>query len=209
MPLELPALLARAGLTTAQRRACLTIAAIARADWSRLQAVLADARAHEVPRAVLEETLLQATLFCGFPRTVSAFEVLNRGWPVPTPPAGGALPAAAQAAAGSDLFATIYRHNDAAVRTMLAGCHGEFLAFVIEAAYGRILSRPGLPPLDRELLAVAALAALDQLPQLIAHGRGALHFGAGREALHEAILCGTGVRSTAADLLRRCGGGPD
>jgi AhpD family alkylhydroperoxidase len=70
---------------------------------------------------------------------------------------------------------------------MLATFHGELHAFVLDVAYGRILSRPALPPRDRELLAVAALAALQQTPQLVAHGRGAIHFGADPAALREAL----------------------
>ena len=53
---------------------------------------------------------------------------------------------------------------------MLASFHREFHDFVLEAAYGRILTRPGLDAGTRELLAVTALASLDQKPQLTGSG---------------------------------------
>lgn len=159
------------------------IAAIWRGDWPTFAAATAALRAAAVPRSDLEETLLQAVLFSGFPRVVTAFEELGKHWPTTTSPSGGALPPEQQAGAGDALFTAIYQRNDAAVRTMLRNCHGEFHDFVLEAAYGRILSRPGLPPLDRELLACAVLAAQAQKRQFVAHARGAMHFGATRDAL--------------------------
>jgi AhpD family alkylhydroperoxidase len=127
-------------------------------------------------------------LFCGFPRVVTAFEQLGQAWPVPEPPHGGGLPAGERTAAGHALFAAIYGKNDAPVRAMLRRCHGEFHDFVLEAAYGRILARPGLPPHTRELLAVAALAAQGQERQFVAHARGALGFGSTRDELREVLV---------------------
>ena len=39
----------------------------------------------------------------------------------------------------------------------------------------------------RELIAVGALAAMDQVPQLVAHARGALAFGAAPAEVREAL----------------------
>jgi alkylhydroperoxidase/carboxymuconolactone decarboxylase family protein YurZ len=181
---------------------CAGIVAAGRADLDGLQRTLQAARAAALPRAQFEEMLLQAVLFFGFPRVVSAFEVCNRAWPAATPPAGGALPMERQAAAGRELFAAIYGGNDAAVRGMLASFHREFHDFVLEAAYGRILTRPSLDAGTRELLAVAALASLDQKPQLVAHARGALRFGRTRIEVGAAIRCGAADAAHADVLLR-------
>jgi alkylhydroperoxidase/carboxymuconolactone decarboxylase family protein YurZ len=181
---------------------CRTIVAAGRGDWDGLHTTLQSASTAAMPRAAFEETLLQAVLFFGFPRVVSAFEVLNRAWPAATPPSGGSLPRERQAAAGRELFAAIYDSNDAAVRAMLASFHREFHDFVLEAAYGRILTRPGLDPGTRELLAVAALASLDQKPQLVAHARGALRFGRSRTEVAAAIGCGASDPKQAEGLLR-------
>lgn len=181
-------LLARDGLPAADRLLVLAAVAIWRAEWPRLQQTAAAAMQLGRPRADLEETLLQAVLFCGFPRVVTAFEQLGAVWPVTEPPRGGALPVAEQPVAGAALFAGIYGRNEGAVRTMLRNCHAEFHDFVLQAAYGRILTRPHLDPRRRELIAVAVLAAQDQVRQFAGHARGAMHFGATGEQLREALI---------------------
>lgn len=191
--------LLRPGLPVADRLLAITGAAVWFADWPRLAAAATAARERDVPRADLEEALLQAVLFCGFPRVVTAFEQLNTAWPIATPPSGGTVPEADRATAGRALFAAIYGKNDAAVRAMLASFHGEFHDFVLEAAYGRILARHGLSPLRRELLAVAFLAAQDQPRQFVAHARGALAFGADRTQLREILTTVLRGDEAAAD----------
>ena len=163
-----------------------------------MQACAESARGRGDARADFEETLLQAVLFCGFPRVVTAFETLSAAWPVATAPAGGALPQAEQAAAGQALFAGIYGQNTAAVDAMLRGFHADFHAFVFEVAYGRILTRPRLSARERELLAVGLLAAQDQVRQFAGHARGALHFGANRTELREVVVSALG-ETTAVD----------
>lgn len=185
--MDIDPLLARPGLPPPMRRLVLAIAAIWRGDWPALRAIAAHARDHGQPRAELEEVLLQAVLFCGFPRVVTAFGEFDATWPTTEPPAGGALPRAEQAGAGRRLFAAIYGRNDEVVRTMLQKHHGELHDFVLDAAYGRILTRPGLSPHARELLATAALAAQDQVRQFVAHARGAIHFGSSTAELAEVL----------------------
>lgn len=204
--MDLARLLARPGLMPELRHACVATAAIAAADWPRLRATLTAAATAGLPRPVFAETLLQATLFFGFPRTVTAFATMASAWPAAaaagvTDPGG--LPPERRADAGRELFTAIYGANAEPVRGMLASFHPEFHDFVLEAAYGRILTRPELGPRQRELLAVTALAALDQIPQLIAHARGARHFGAGRDEVREALVCALGDGPELAPILAR------
>ncbi len=180
-------LLARPGLPAADRLRIGAAIAIWRGDWPALRAWAEAARDRQRPRADFEEVLLQAVLFCGFPRVVTAFEHLAAAWPAPVPPAGGALPTAEQRAAGERLFAAIYGANTAAVDAMLRGCHAEFHDFVLSTAYGRILTRPHLDPRARELVAVALLAVMDQPRQFTGHARGARHFGVTATELREAL----------------------
>jgi 4-carboxymuconolactone decarboxylase len=196
-------LLRRDGLPPPIRLMVLALASVWRGDWGRLRECAQHAMAQRQPRQDFEETLLQAVLFAGFPRAVTAFEVLAEAWPATAPPTGGALPPAEQAAAGQALFAAIYGRNEAAVHTMLRGFHGEFHDFVLESAYGRVLSRPGLTPRVRELLATGVLAAQDQLPQFVGHARGALHFGATRIELQEVLVTVLGSLEQAESWLRR------
>lgn len=200
--MDLALALQRPGLDARTRLLTIAVAAIGPADWTTFTATAAAART-AMPRADFEEMLLQATLFFGFPRTVTAFEQLESAWPAAAPPQGGEVPVDERPRKGRELFAAIYGKNDAAVRARLLSFHAAFHDFVLEAAYGRILSRAGLDPRMRELLAVAALAALQQTPQLIAHARGALAFGADRPAVREAIWSGLRDDAAADALLRR------
>ena len=181
-------LLLRTGLSPSTRLLVIASVAAWRGDQDRLGECARCARELGQPRQDFEEALLQTVLFAGFPRAVTAFETLNRVWPADPAPTGGGLPRSEQLAAGNALFAAIYGHNDAAVHAMLRGFHAEFHDFVLEAAYGRILARPGLPPLVRETMAIAVLAAQDQARQFVAHARGAAHFGASKAELREALV---------------------
>lgn len=154
-------------------------------------------------REALEETLLQAVLFCGFPRVINASRVLHENWPPAAPPAGGGLPVEQQRAAGEALFASIYRDNSGAVRDMLLSYHRELHDFVLDTAYGRILTRPGLEPMIRELLAVGVLALTGQVPQMVAHGRGARNWGATAEELRETVYTTTRSEALAATFTNK------
>jgi alkylhydroperoxidase/carboxymuconolactone decarboxylase family protein YurZ len=193
----------RDGLSPDVQAAILIQIAAWRGDADRLGALVEGARARGMARALLEEVLLQGVLYYGFPRSISAFDVTAQRWPPASPPRGGALAAREQGAAGRALFAAIYGRNAAQVEAMLGRHHEELRAFVLEVAYGRVLTRPGLPPRTRELIATGLLAAMEQVPQLVAHGRGALHFGATAGEVGAAIATGTGDEARAAPLLRR------
>ncbi len=144
-------------------------------------------RQQQLHRADLEETLLQGVLFYGFPRSVTAFGILEEHWPRAEDSAPGTLPRERWETAGRELFDAIYDRNADAVHAMLRHYHVDFHDFVLESAYGRVLARPGLTAREREILACATLAAMEQIPQMVAHGRGARRFGASSEELREAL----------------------
>jgi AhpD family alkylhydroperoxidase len=196
--MQLASLLARDGLDRETRILIGVAVATWHADWPQLVAWLEIAQHETRPRTGVEETLLQCVLFCGFPRVITAFEHLSKAWPASAAPTGGSLPDHERQAAGSALFQAIYGKNDDAVRAMLCSYHEELHDFVLEAAYGRILTRPKLPAKQRELIAVAVLAAQGQKRQFAGHARGASHLGASREELHEAVVTALGTTSQHA-----------
>lgn len=185
--MDIESLLGEAGLTAPERALLGAAVAVQRGAWPRFRDWLDAGRARGLRRADVEEALLQCVLFCGFPRTLTAFTELAEHWPTAAPPAGGGLPPSEQATAGRALFARIYGRHDETVRRRLQELHGELHDFVLESAYGRILSRPGLPARTRELLAVALLAAQDQRPQFVSHAYGARTCGADDAALEAAV----------------------
>jgi 4-carboxymuconolactone decarboxylase len=60
----------------------------------------------------------------------------------------------------------------------MAGFHPDLADWILADGYGRVLSRPGLPIRERELIVVAVLSALKLPKQLDSHVRGALRVGA-------------------------------
>ena len=135
-------------------------ASLAAPDWPRFEAAVSLAKELGHDRTLVTECLLQATLFFGFPRVVSAFERLTACWPSAPSPNDARVPEPDRPDRGRELFDAIYGSNAGAVHDMLASFHPEFHDFVLESAYGRILSRSPLTPRQRELCAVGALAAL-------------------------------------------------
>ncbi len=200
---DLESLLKREGLPPDERLLVKIQACLWHGDHAVFEACLRVCRDHGVGRDQVEEMLLQAVLFCGFPRIVNAFRVLQDNWSITTAPTGGGLPESERRQAGLDLFEAIYGDNADDVQAMLRGYHEELHDFVLDTAYGRILCRPGLEPRVRELAATGILALTGQVPQMLAHGRGARKFGATDEQLYEAIYTATENEEISDKLVRR------
>ena len=134
------------------------------------------------------EALLQVHVFAGFPRGVEAYAVLEAQGGLGSS-LGEEDPASPEErrARGAQLFERIYAADAPAVRAMLERQHPEYAGWVLEHAYGRVMTRPGLDARLRELLAVCALAALGQERQLASHVRGTLRCGGTREELDGAL----------------------
>ena len=151
--------------------------AIVLGDWDAARAEL-DAAGPDGTDRAWREAVLQTHLFAGFPRLVQALAELGEagglGVPAPEELEGDAPPVGR----GEALFERIYAGGAARVRDAIAGQHADVERWVLEHAYARVLSRPGLDARTRELRAVAALAALGQDRQLAGHARGALRCGA-------------------------------
>ena len=143
----------------------------------------------------IREAVLQSFLFAGYPRAIHAFEILDevleeRGLRAEhltdrTPPRAGVK--AFFRRRGRELFQEIYRHDTDAVVDRIGRFHPEFMDWIIEDAYGKVLSRPHLDLKTREIMSVALLTALRLPRQLTPHMRGALRAGAKPRELRAAI----------------------
>lgn len=64
----------------------------------------------------------------------------------------------------------------------------EFQQFVTEYCWGAAWTRDGLPPRDRSLLNLGMLTALNRIPELKVHIRGAVNNGLERSEIAEALF---------------------
>lgn len=134
------------------------------------------------------EALLQVHVFAGIPRGVEAYAVLEaQGGLGSSEGESEHASESERLARGETFFRRIYEKDAPAVRGMLERQHPDFARWVLLHAYGSVLTRPGLEPRLRELLAVCALAALGQERQLASHVRGTLRCGGTRADLEQAL----------------------
>jgi len=146
-------------------------------DVDRARAVLREGRRLDDP--AFREMLLMLHLFAGVPRTLEACALVVEESPSVLPPPPEELRREGdEVARGWRAFEGVYGDRATAVHDRLQAFHGDLAHWIIAHAYGRVLGRPGLEFVDRELLAVAGLVALGTELQLESHARGALRAGA-------------------------------
>ena len=174
-------------LSDHDRRVARVFTAVVLGRWDALRELRETAPDGE-PDRDWREAVLQAHVFAGFPRVVEAYAVLAACGGLGEVEPDEVLAEDEQPARGRELFERIYRDHSDRIRDMLRGGHPDFAAWIEGHAYGRVLSRPGLSADRRELLAVAALAALGQEKQLASHARGSLRCGAEPDDVREVLL---------------------
>jgi 4-carboxymuconolactone decarboxylase len=81
----------------------------------------------------------------------------------------------------------VYGEQYAPLRANVAALHPALERWMLEDGYGRVLGRPGLALVVRELCIVALAAGLEAPRQLYAHLRGALHAGATPQMVEESL----------------------
>lgn len=155
-----------------------------------IRAEMEVAREEADARAV-EEAILQAHLFVGFPDALNALATWREVSDLPAPAASEEDPAE-WPARGERVCATVYGANYAKLRENVRGLHPDFDGWMVTGGYGRVIGRPGLDLKTRELCLVALLAVWKVPRQLHSHLRGALNAGARVEEVDAAveIACG-------------------
>lgn len=144
----------------------------------------ADARA-------VEEVILQAHLFIGFPDALNALGTWREVSGLPAPAESDENPAE-WSARGERVCAAVYGANYGKLRENVRALHPDVDGWMVTGGYGRVIGRPGLDLKTRELC-IAALLAVWKVPrQLHSHLRGALNAGASVEEVDAAveIACG-------------------
>ena len=191
------------GLAALQRFACAAVRPSGAAEPAAVRRAALRARAAEVPRRALEETALMLVVYAGFPAALEAFRALERAWPGRPRAARTGSPATWRRR-GARLCRRVYGAAYPRLIAHVRAMHPDLAVWMVETGYGRVLSRPGLAARERELVAVAVLAATGWKRQLVSHLLGAAHVGAERRAIAAAVAVGLaagGDRTTAARAL--------
>ena len=125
----------------------------------------------------MEELVLQNLLFAGFPKTIEALKILRRHYPEVLK----SVSTQDRRQQGLSTSQKIYGKRQNRLLQIMDELHPDITDWMIEDGYGRVLSRPGLELMDRELAVIAALMATGMHQQFRAHFRGALNIGVGQD----------------------------
>ncbi|MFN8586961.1 MAG: carboxymuconolactone decarboxylase family protein [Candidatus Eisenbacteria bacterium] len=179
---------------------CRFAALVTRRDFTAAAEALARARGFGVRRVAAEESALMLMLYAGYPAALEGLRVLNAAWP------GRARRSREGAVAdwlrrGEGLCARVYGASYARLVPAVEALHPDLARWMIEHGYGRVLSRPGMPARDRELVTVAALAALGWERQLVSHLLGARRVGATLDEVQGALAGGLAHTDAAAERI--------
>jgi 4-carboxymuconolactone decarboxylase len=169
-------------------------ASVSGGDARRIRAALAKARSARVPAEWIREVILQCHLFAGYPRAINALFLCVRTGGRRHPKTGSTGRRRESRAVwirrGRRLAERVYGESFPSLTRNLGELHPELLEWMLADGYGRVLSRPVLDPLLRELAVIGSLVPLRVPLQLASHLHGARNLGAGFEAIEGAIRAG-------------------
>ena len=112
---------------------------------------------------------------------------------------------------GGEVCRTVYGGQYDSLRDNVRRLHADMERWMVSEGYGKVLARPGLSLVHRELCIVALLAVTGWGSQLYSHLRGALNAGAEEAEVEEALdlalaMADEGVATSARRTWERvCG----
>ena len=169
-------------------------AALATRDAVRVATALGRAR-EQADATAVEEVILQSHLFVGFPDMLNALAAWRQVSGLPAAPPLGE-DAEGWEARGAEVCATVYGSNYAKLRQNVAALHPDVDGWMTTGGYGRVIGRPGLDLVTRELCLAALLAVWTVPRQLHSHLRGALNVGATVDEVDAAVETACGMLDT-------------
>jgi 4-carboxymuconolactone decarboxylase len=190
-----------------ERSLAMYSAAITLADEEAMARAGNLACSNGVTPEMLYEIVLQSYLFLGFPRMLTAAENLNGLFPP-----GHDHPAVAQISSaepqkwfedGLTLCRRVYADKYDSLMNRIEAMAPEVFQWMIIEGYGKVLSRPALDIVSREISIVAFLMMENRRKQLRSHIIGALNTGAPMEMIRLVVddigpAAGQGYESSRA-----------
>jgi 4-carboxymuconolactone decarboxylase len=149
-----------------------------------LERELISALNHKIEPAIIREVILQTYLFAGFASTINAMIVFNRlvaGNKDYLREDEGSLEL--WRTRGIELCKRVYGNQFQKMVENMNQLHPDLAEWMIVEGYGKVLSRPFLTPVVRELLIIAMTAVLNVERQFHSHVRGALNVGASSDEI--------------------------
>ncbi len=136
----------------------------------------------EINEEAIYETMLQSYLFLGFPRMIEAGLAYNKVFGDLNRPDIFKGIESDEAnkwfSEGQELCRTVYGKNYKRLKDKFLAVSPEIFRWMVNEGYGKVLSRPGLTHIERELCEVAALIYEKRERQLVSHIMGSLNVGA-------------------------------
>jgi len=137
---------------------------------------------HKIPKEAIYETILQSYLFLGFPRMIEAALVFNRiNGDMEN---NGDIKKISKKESetwynnGVKLCRQVYGSNYEILKNKFTNVSPEIFRWMVLEGYGKVLSRPDMTQIERELAEVAALIVDKRERQLTSHILGSLNVGA-------------------------------
>ncbi|SYZ73363.1 hypothetical protein TRIP_C21481 [Candidatus Zixiibacteriota bacterium] len=162
-------------------------ASIATGQYELILLVLKHLKHAQIGRRSVYETIIQSYLFLGFPRMIEAafafHEIYGRPPAAPLSFRADGNGADKWKRDGLSLCRKIYGKNYDLLEKRIRSVGPEIFEWMVMEGYGKVLSRPGLTKIERELAEVAALIIEKRGRQLISHLIGSLNVGADIELL--------------------------
>jgi 4-carboxymuconolactone decarboxylase len=202
--------LSRPHLSVKQRLYSWLSASVSLAAEDCIRFFIALSISNFVPALHIKEVILQNYLFCGFPNSIEGLIILKEILTENELNDANYVDVRDEATMlmdGEELCEIIYGKNFDKLTANMKGLSTDLHQWMLREGYGKVLSRPVLNPLERELCTVSSLAALGRERQLISHIRGAVNVGAHEDEVREAIftispLVALPVRERAQAVLK-------
>lgn len=188
-------------------------AAVALADDGLMTQCLGMGDRHAVTREMFYEVVLQSYLFLGFPRMLTAAECFDQVFPSQS---NGNAPVRVSHEEslrwyedGLNLCRRVYGDKYESLLQRVSAMAPEVLRWMIVEGYGKVLSRPTLDIVRREISIIAFLVMENRVKQLRSHMQGALNVGAPGRLILSVVndigpAAGDGFES-AVDIARKLG----
>ncbi|MEX2583595.1 MAG: carboxymuconolactone decarboxylase family protein [Gemmatimonadota bacterium] len=187
-------------------------ASLASREAASLERSLRIAQRFAPPESV-DEILLQSHLFVGFPLALEALILWRQVEPAAAPTAA-AETGEQWPDRGEEVCRTVYGRSYERLRENVARLHPDLDEWMLVGGYGRVIGRPAVDLVTRELCTVGLLTVWYAPRQLHSHLRGALNAGASDAEVSAALEVGCRYigrerAASARELWSRVRGGSD